>query len=505
MNFNSNILSKRLEFTRKVITRFPPEPNGHLHLGHLKGIYINFMYAKENNGICYLRLDDTNPLTEKMEYVESIIEDINWLGFKPYKITYTSDYFDILLEYAYKLINNNLAYVCSLKENELNRRDGYESPDRNNTVEHNIELFDKMVNGVYDEGEYTLRLRIDMNSNNPNMRDPVIYRIIKAPHYKTLNRYNVYPTYDYSHCIVDSIENISHSMCSSEFKTKNECYQWICNKLDIYCPRQIEFSRLQIKDAMLSKRKIKKLIDDKVVDSWSSPNLLTIKGMKAKGYTAESLTNFVKSCGIQFDASDTFSTIDVLNGCLKKELNVSAIRRMAVFDPIKVVIINCDNNSNQSIYLKNYPQSIDSTVRNVVIDNIVYIDRADFSLNPNKNYKRLTPNNIVMLKYAFAIKYVNHDVDETDSNIVKTIYVNRLDLGTKFVGVISWIPTLDNILEVNEFMNISNSIDINNLVNKSIIYTESSDLLKTNTHIQFERYGYYYLDLTNKLIKLFDF
>jgi glutaminyl-tRNA synthetase len=421
----------------KVVTRFPPEPNGYLHVGHCKAAYINFGYAKEKNGICYLRFDDTNPKKESNEYVESITEDIDWLGHCPWKITYTSDYFDELIEFAKKLIEENKAYICELPFEQIkkDRFNSVDSPFRNRSPEENNDLFSRMILGEFDEGEYVLRLKIDMNSDNPNMRDPVAYRIINHPHPRTLDKYKIYPSYDYSHCIVDSLENITHSMCTMEFQTRNEVYQWVLATLDIYRPQQIEYIRLKMTNVLLSKRKLIKLIEDGVVSGWDDPRLPTIKGLKRRGYTKESILDFCNLIGVNFGGSGGIVKMSRLEKSIR-DLNINCERRMVVQDPLKVIIVN---HTTSIVRAKNYPQNGEtSSTREINATDVIYIDRSDFSLMPPIKYKRLVRNGVVRLKYAFPIRHLGEKIVD---DIIQEIYVEKIENDNiKIPGTITWVP-----------------------------------------------------------------
>jgi glutaminyl-tRNA synthetase len=500
-----NKFDKIIENNTIITTRFPPEPNGHLHLGHAKAMNINFNYAKSSGGKCYLRFDDTNPSKEKIEYIDSIIEDVKWLGFEPYKITYTSDYFEKLIEFAFKLIKKDKAYICELESEKMreDRRNCIASPFRDRPMEESLNIFQKMIDGEFDEGKYTLRLKMDMSSNNPNMRDLVAYRIIKTPHPRTKNKYNIYPSYDFSHCIVDSLEGITHSLCSIEFKSRNESYQWVLDVLDLYKPTQIEYVRLSIENVELSKRKLLKLIDDNIVSGWDDPRLPTIKGLRRRGYTKDAILNFCDDIGINVGGSSSIVKYERLEHHVRMNLDITAPRKLAVIDPIKIIIIN--NDTIESVSALDFPSNtIDSSTRNIDIGNTVYINRSDFELVPNKKYKRLTTTKIVRLKYAFPIKYISH---ESTNDIIDTIYVEKLPMDAKVSATIGWVSDDYIDIEIREFCAIcaENSIKITNaFAEKSLLDSNIED------KFQFERVGYFSVDkdstkdkkIFNKIIDL---
>ena len=505
---NPTVLAEHLRNTGGiVITRFPPEPNGYLHIGHCKAMFINFGYALKKDGICYLRFDDTNPINEDHEYVNSIIEDVEWMGYKPYKITYTSDYFDKLIDFAFTLIKNNRAYVCHLSSDELReqRLNGIHSPDRDRPINESVNLFQKMLAGELSEGAYTLRLKMDMLSGNPNMRDPVAYRIINKPHVRTGDRYKVYPSYDYSHCVVDSLENVTHSLCTMEFQSRNECYQWILDALDVYHPNQIEYSRLNITHVVLSKRKLLKLINNGLMDGWDDPRLPTIKGLRRRGYTKEAIQMFCDNVGVNIGGSSNLVHYEKLEHYIRRDLDSKAPRRMVVLNPLKITLINWSSEKSQLV-AKDFPDiGEESATRSISTSPDIYIDQSDFRLDPSENFYRLKIGGIVRLKYAYPIKCIGNRVGSNGE--IVSLYAEILyDYSNKIKGTINWVSTDSCInMEVREYAhlfpaNMSTDEewikDIN--MDSKTIYNAVGELCLKSADIgdryQFERFGYYIMD-----------
>jgi len=486
----------------KIVTRFPPEPNGHLHLGHAKAIYINFNFAKINNGICYLRFDDTNPTKEKNEYINSIIEDVNWLNHTPHKITYTSDYFDQLYNFAIKLIKMDKAYVCELdahtiKENRYNKID---SIYRNRPIDESLKLFEEMANGQHKEGTMVLRLKCNMQSDNPIMRDLVAYRIIFHEHPRTGNKWVLYPTYDYSHPITDSLENITHSLCSMEFQSRNELYRWLLDTLDIFKSQQTEYTRLTIDDMILSKRKLINFLENKLISGWDDPRILTIKGLKRLGYTPEAINDFCSKIGVGVGLSNGNIKYSLLEECLRQDLDKKVPRIMAVINPIKLILVNGNLNT---IFAQKYPNGDKNIGYNIKFNKILYIDAHDFKLNDNPKYFGLTPNKIVRLRYFGLIKYIDHKIDPQNPNIVTEIHAELLQNNNiKTKGVLTWVSDDDYVMvEMRKFKfvndnNDNNNSDNNNTIEKNNIMV-SSDFInyKINDKLQFERIGYFNVDI----------
>ncbi|MBW1765356.1 MAG: glutamine--tRNA ligase/YqeY domain fusion protein [Deltaproteobacteria bacterium] len=395
----------------RVVTRFPPEPNGYLHIGHAKSICLNFGIATENkSAVCHLRFDDTNPSKEDVEYVESIKEDIKWLGFDwGEHLYYTSDYFDKLYEYAVQLIKNSKAYVCDLIPDEMREyrgtltEPGKESPYRKRSVEENLDLFKRMKAGEIENGLRVLRAKIDMASPSLNMRDPVIYRIVKTAHHRTENKWCIYPMYDFSHCVSDSIEGITHSNCTLEFEDHRPLYDWFLDELNTEChPQQIEFARLNLTYTVMSKRKLLELVEGGHVNGWDDPRMPTISGLRRRGYTPESIHNFLKRIGI----SKKESTVDIalLEHCLREDLNKRAPRVMGVLKPLKVVITNYPDDKEEELDAINNPEDPNMGTRKIPFSKVLYIEQDDFMEDPPKKFYRLGPGREIRLRYAYFIK-----------------------------------------------------------------------------------------------------
>lgn len=402
----------------RVVTRFPPEPNGYLHIGHAKSICLNFGIAQENEGgVCHLRFDDTNPCTEEAEYVESIMEDVHWLGFDwGDKLFYASDYFEQLYEWAVQLIKDGKAYVCDLDAEAFKEyrgtvtQPGKESPFRNRSVDENLDLFARMRAGEFEEGEKVLRAKIDMASPNMLMRDPVMYRILKASHHRTGDTWCIYPTYDYTHGQSDSIERITQSICTLEFEVHRPLYDWFCENLNIYHPQQIEFARLNLTYTVLSKRKLIELVEKNYVNGWDDPRMPTISGLRRRGYTPESIRDFCGRIGVAKAAST--SEIEMLEHCLREDLNKRAPRAMAVLDPLRVVIDNYPEDQTEELDAVNNPEDPSAGVRKVPFSRVLYIEREDFMEDPPRKFFRLAPGREVRLRYAYFIKCVDVVKDE---------------------------------------------------------------------------------------------
>ena len=460
-NFIQKIIDEDLinnKWEGRVHTRFPPEPNGYLHIGHAKSICLNFGIAEQYGGKCNLRFDDTNPLKEDTEFVKSIIEDVKWLGYKwnddP---LFASDYFDQMHDYALKLIQSGKAYVCDQSPDEIRKfrgtltNPGEDSPYRNRSMNENLELFAKMKDGIFKNGEKTLRAKIDMSHPNLNMRDPVLYRILHAEHHRTGSKWCIYPMYDWAHGLEDSIENITHSICTLEFEDHRPLYDWYLNELEIYHPQQIEFARLNINFTVLSKRKLKKLVDDKHVDGWDDPRMPTISGLRRRGYTPSSIRKFSNSVGV----TKRNSIIDVvrLENALREELNKTSPRVFAVVDPIKVIITNYPENKTEMIEAVNNPEKPDSGVRKIPFSKELFIERNDFMEDPPKKFFRLSIGKEVRLKYAYFIKCV--DIVKNSKNELIEIHCTydpksfggKSSDGRKVKGTLHWVSA-HNALDV---------------------------------------------------------
>ncbi len=394
----------------QIITRFPPEPNGYLHIGHAKSICLNFGIALENeNGRCHMRFDDTNPTKEEMEYVESIKADVRWLGFDwGEHLYFASDYFDQLYDFAEQLIKDGKAYVCSLTADEIREyrgtltEPGKESPYRNRSVEENLDLFRRMRAGEFPNGAHVLRAKIDMASGNLNMRDPVIYRILHAPHHRTGDKWCIYPMYDYTHPISDSLEGITHSLCTLEFEDHRPLYDWVLEELGIYHSRQIEFARLNLTYTVMSKRKLLKLVQGGYVKSWNDPRMPTISGMRRRGYPPAAIRTFCDKIGIA--KKDSVVDVALLEYCIREELNEHANRVMGVLNPLKVVITNYPEDKVEEFDAPNHPQNPEMGSRKVPFCREIYIERDDFMEEPAKKFFRLAPGREVRLRFAYFIK-----------------------------------------------------------------------------------------------------
>ncbi len=408
----------------RVHTRFPPEPNGYLHIGHAKSICFNFGLAAEYGGLCNLRFDDTNPIKEEAEYVESIKEDVRWLGFDwEDRLFYASDYFMQLYEYAVQLIKKGRAYVCDLRSEEIREyrgtltEPGKDSPYRNRSIEENLGLFEHMRAGEFEDGSRVLRAKIDMASPNLNMRDPVMYRILRATHHRTGDKWCIYPTYDWAHGQSDSIEGVTHSICTLEFEDHRPLYDWFLDQLNVFHPKQIEFARLNLSYTVISKRKLLELVEEGHVTGWDDPRMPTISGLRRRGYTPESIRNFCERIGV----AKKESTIDValLEHCLREDLNKRAPRVMAVLRPLRVVIDNYPEERVEELGAENNPEDSSMGFRKIPFSRELYIERDDFREDPPKKFFRLSPGREVRLKHAYYIKCVDVIKDENTGEIVE--------------------------------------------------------------------------------------
>ena len=419
---NTNDSATRLDFVRaivaedaktnkwdgRVVTRFPPEPNGYLHIGHAKSICLNFGIAAEFNGLCNLRFDDTNPIKEEQEYINSIIEDVRWLGFDwQDRLFYASDYFEQMYEYAVQLIKAGKAYVCDLTPDQIREyrgtltKPGKNCPYRDRSVEENLDFFERMQAGEFEAGSRVLRAKIDMASPNLNMRDPVMYRILHAEHHRTGDKWCVYPTYDWAHGLEDSLERITHSVCTLEFENHRPLYDWFLGELGVHHPQQIEFARLNLSYTVMSKRKLQQLVQDGLVSGWDDPRMPTICGLRRRGYTPDSIRNFCKRIGVnKFN-----STVDIafLEHCLREDLNKTSPRVMAVLRPLKVVIDNYPQGQVEELEAVNNPEDASAGTRKVPFSRELYIEREDFMEEPPKKFYRLAPGREVRLRYAYFI------------------------------------------------------------------------------------------------------
>ncbi len=440
-----------------ICTRFPPEPNGYLHIGHAKAICIDFGTAEKYGGRCNLRFDDTNPSKEDVEYVESIKEDVAWLGFKWDGLFYASEYFMTMYECAVKLIKKGIAYVCDLTAEQIREyrgtltEPGKESPYRDRSVEENLDLFARMKNGEFADGSKVLRAKIDMKSPNINMRDPVIYRILRATHHRTGNEWCIYPMYDFAHPIEDAVEGITHSLCSLEFEDHRPLYDWVINNVDLEGkPRQIEFARLNITNTVMSKRKLLALVKEGYVSGWDDPRMPTLSGLRRRGYTPFSIRNFCEKIGV----AKTSSTVELalLEHCIREDLNSTAPRVMAVLRPVKVVIDNYPDAQTEELDVENNPEDPSSGTRKVPFSKVIYIEQDDFMEEPPSKYFRLSPGREVRLKNAYFIKCESVVKDEATGEITEihctydpeTRGGNAPD-GRKVKGTIHWVSAQHSV------------------------------------------------------------
>jgi glutaminyl-tRNA synthetase len=453
-NFIRDIIDKDIAGGKnagRVHTRFPPEPNGYLHIGHAKSICLNFGIARDYRGLCNLRFDDTNPETEEVEYVNSIMEDVRWLGFDwDKRLYYASDYFEKLYGYAVQLIKKGKAFVCDQSLEEMRRsrgtvtESGKESSFRNRSVEENLDLFARMRSGQYQEGAKVLRGKIDMFNANLLMRDPVFYRIRKAAHHRTGDKWCLYPTYDFTHGICDSNEGITHSICTLEFEVHRPLYDWILKELGIHHPQQIEFARLNLSHTVLSKRKLLELVEKKYVSGWDDPRMPTISGLRRRGYTAESIRRFCETIGVS--KTDSIIELSVLENSIREELNRTAPRRMAVLRPLKVIIDNYPVDQTEEFDAVNNPEDASAGSRRVPFSRELYIEADDFREDPPKQFFRLFPGSEVRLRYAYFVKCVSVSKDSETGKITQihctydpqTRACNPPD-GRKVKGTIHWL------------------------------------------------------------------
>ena len=455
-NFIEDIIVEDLETGKhdKIITRFPPEPNGYLHIGHAKAICINFGIKEKFGGECNLRFDDTNPVKEDVEYMESIKEDIRWLGFEWDRELHASDYFGRMYECAVELIKAGKAYVCDLSADQIRAtrgtltEPGTESPYRSRSVEENLDLFRRMKDGEFADGEKVLRAKIDMASPNINMRDPVIYRICHAEHPHTGTEWVIYPMYDFAHPLEDAIEGVTHSLCSLEFENHRPLYDWVT----VNCgfdprPRQIEFARLNLTHTVMSKRFLKKLVDEKVVSGWNDPRLSTLSGIRERGYPPEAVRDFCGRIGVA--KADSVVDIAMLEHCVREYLNDHATRTMAVLDPVKVIVDNYPENVTENLSLENNPRDPEAGTHTVTFSRELFIEREDFSLDPPPKYFRLKPDGTVRLKGAYVVKYAGCETDENGvPTVIHVEYIPGTKSGeegaaVKVKGTIHWVNARD--------------------------------------------------------------
>ncbi|MFQ1015895.1 glutamine--tRNA ligase [Avibacterium paragallinarum] len=519
-NFIRHIIDEDLEAGKvnHVYTRFPPEPNGYLHIGHAKSICLNFGIAEDYKGLCNLRFDDTNPVKEDVEYVDSIKQDVEWLGFHwEGKARYASDYFDALYGYAIELIEKGLAYVDELSPEQMREyrgtltEPGKNSPYRDRSVEENLALFEKMKNGEFAEGKASLRAKIDMASPFMVMRDPVLYRIKFAEHHNTGNKWCIYPMYDFTHCISDAIEGITHSLCTLEFQDNRRVYDWVLEHISIPrpLPHQYEFSRLNLEYTLTSKRKLLKLVEDEIVDGWNDPRMPTISGLRRRGYTPASIREFCRRIGVT--KQDNVVEFSALESCIRDDLNQNAPRAMAVINPLKIIIENFDG--QEMLSAPNHPNREELGHRQLPFTKEIYIDQADFREEANKQYKRLVLGKEVRLRNAYVIKAEQVEKD-AEGNITtvyctydpETLGKNPAD-GRKVKGVIHWVSATDNVPAefrlYDKLFTVPNPsaaeelyevLNPNSLIVKHGFAEKSLANAKEEQAYQFEREGYFCAD-----------
>jgi glutaminyl-tRNA synthetase len=521
-NFIRHIINNDLKQNKnngRVATRFPPEPNGYLHIGHAKSICLNFGTAAEYQGTCNLRFDDTNPEKESIEYMESIERDVKWLGFEWHELRHASDYFEQLYQYAVDLIKQDKAYVDSLSPEEIRQyrgtltEPGKESPDRNRSIEENLRLFEGMRNGDFADGQYVLRAKIDMASPNINMRDPAIYRIRRAHHHRTGDQWCIYPMYDYTHCISDALENITHSLCTLEFEDHRPLYDWVLDQLEVPChPQQIEFARLQLEYSIVSKRKLNQLVMEKHVDGWDDPRMPTLAGLRRAGVTPNAIRDFCERIGIT--KKDAWIEMAVLENSIREDLNENSPRAMAVLKPLRIVIDNYPEDQVESLDISNHPQHPEMGSRNIQFSKTVLIEHDDFAEVPPSGFKRLVNGGEVRLRGAYVIK-CNEIIKDEQGKIVELRCTYDPDTlgknpeGRKVKGVIHWVSEQHSVpAELRLYDRLFNHPNPDTLTNfLDALNPHSLEVLKdcrveaslaTSTpgsRFQFERMGYFCRDL----------
>jgi len=521
-NFIEEIIDKHLLEGRfsSVKTRFPPEPNGYLHIGHAKSICLNFGIAKKYNGTCNLRFDDTNPTKEEQEYIDSIKEDIHWLGFQWNKECYASDYFEQLYEWAVVLIKKGKAYVCDCPQEVISKNrtkptePGIACEHRDRSIEENLSLFEQMRNGKFPAGSRVLRAKIDLNSPNMHMRDPIMYRILYKEHPRTANKWCIYPSYDWAHGQSDSIEHITHSICTLEFEVHRPLYEWFIKELEIWAPQQIEFARLNLSYTVMSKRKLLQLVEGKYVSGWNDPRMPTISGLRRRGFTPESIKMFADIIGVA--KRDNLIEYELLEHCLREDLNKRAERRMAVLDPLKLIITNYPDNEDELLDAINNPEDPISSTRQIPFSKEIYIERSDFQENPQKNYHRFYVGNEVRLRWAYFVKCTGFKKDN-NGNIIE-IYGeydpaskggNSPD-GRKVKSTIHWVSAkhavpievrlYDKLFTVTEPDNAEEGKTFLDYLNPQSLITTTAygepslGEFIVPAHYQFERIGYFVTD-----------
>jgi glutaminyl-tRNA synthetase len=525
LNFIEQIITYDIATRRyegRVATRFPPEPNGYLHIGHAKSICLNFGVAEKFGGTCNLRFDDTNPTKEDTEYVESIMEDVKWLGYDwGERLYYASDYFQNLYDFAVMLINDGKAYVDSSSVDEIREyrgtlsEPGKESPFRNRSAKESLDLFERMKNGEFEEGAHVLRAKIDMASGNLNMRDPIMYRILKQSHHRTGDTWSIYPMYDFAHGQSDSLENITHSLCTLEFEDHRPLYDWFIEEIGIYAPRQIEFARLNLTYTVLSKRKLMQLVQDNHVSGWDDPRMPTISGLRRRGYTSHAIRNFCEKIGVT--KQDSVIDVALLEHSLREDLNKSAQRVMGVLNPLKVVITNYPADSSEELDAVNNPEDETAGKRKVPFSKELYIERDDFMEDPPKKFYRLSPGREVRLRYAYfitctdVIKNENGDITELHCTYDPETKGGNAPDGRKVKATIHWVSAkhaiqrevrlYDRLFTVPEPEGDKEGRDFTEFLNPESLtvlkdcYLEPSLADATpGVNYQFERLGYFIVD-----------
>lgn len=506
---------------RLVVTRFPPEPNGCLHIGHGKSICLNFSIALENKGRCHLRFDDTNPATEETEYVEAIKADARWLGFDwGEHLHYASDYFEQLYGYAVELIKRDKAYVCALDSEQFKEyrgvptRPGKESPSRSRPIEESLDLFERMKNGEFNEGKYVLRAKIDMNSPNLHMRDPVLYRIRKIAHHRTGDKWCIYPMYDFTHCLSDSIEGITHSICTLEFEVHRPLYDWILDALEVYHPQQIEFARLNLTYTVMSKRRLLELVQAGHVTGWDDPRMPTLAGLRRRGYTPSAIRRFCARVGVT--KVNSLTDIALLEFCIREELNRTAPRVMAVLEPLKLIIDNYPEDKVEELDGINNPEDPGMGTRKVPFTRELFVEQDDFRAEPPPKFHRLAPDREVRLRYGYIVKCVGYDTDDTGKvTAVHCTYDPATRGGTapdgrKIKGTIHWVSAMqsaevevrlyDRLFTRERLDDLDEGDDFKNYLNPGSLKTVKARVepglgrAGQGSRYQFERKGYFCVD-----------
>ncbi|MSP27009.1 MAG: glutamine--tRNA ligase/YqeY domain fusion protein [Methylococcales bacterium] len=525
-NFIRQIIANDLKTNKhngNVATRFPPEPNGYLHIGHAKSICLNFGTAIENNGTCNLRFDDTNPEKESIEYMESIERDVQWLGFQWSGLYHASDYFEQLYQYAVQLIEKDLAYIDNLTAEQMRTlrgtltEAGQDSPNRNRPIAESLDLFTRMRAGEFADGQYVLRAKIDMASPNINMRDPALYRIRRVHHHRTGDAWCIYPMYDYTHCISDALEGITHSLCTLEFEDHRPLYDWVLDNIDIAChPQQIEFARLQLEYTIVSKRKLNQLVMEKHVNGWDDPRMPTIAGLRRAGFTPKAIRDFCERIGVT--KQNSWIEMGVLEYCIREDLNENALRAMAVLQPLRVVITNYPDDCIEELEVSNHPQRHELGKRIVPFSKVILIEQDDFSEIPPPKYKRLIEGGEVRLRGSYVMR-CDAVIKDADGKIIElrcsydTETLGKNPEGRKVKGVIHWVSEahsqpaeirlysrLFTVPQPDSEENFLDVINHDSLEVLSACRVEASlAAASVDNRYQFERTGYFYLDAVDSV------